>query len=42
MPSPDSILWASVVVYCWTTLMLVIRKKTVDVEWDKGGKVEVE
>ncbi len=35
------IVWACVVVYCWTTLMFVAWKKKVNVEWDKGGEVDV-
>ena len=36
------IVWACVVVYCWTTLMLVVLKKKVDVTVEKAVNVEAE
>ena len=42
MPSPDSILWASVFLICWTQLMFVIWKKKVHAAVGKEVEVDVQ
>ena len=38
---PNQVMWAVLVLICWTELMFVAWKKKVNVQFEKGGEVDV-